>query len=191
MTRRTPLLVLPVLVLAALAGCANDADTGGGKGFITRDGQITEIAPDGREPVGEVSGRGLDGEPLDLDDFAGKVVVVNVWGSWCTPCRKEAPDLVAAANELTGPDVAFLGINTRDPAVENALGFVRTYDVPYPSIFDQGGKTLLAFGRPLVIPTTVVVDREGRVAATILGELPSRTTVTTIVERVVAEDADG
>jgi thiol-disulfide isomerase/thioredoxin len=117
--------------------------------------------------------------------------VVNVWGAWCTDCRKEAPDLVDVANATTGPQVAFLGIDARDPSRENARSYVRTFDIPFPSVYDPRGVTLLEFTgtiTPNSIPSTIVLDREGRVAASILGALPSDTTLRNLIEKVVAED---
>jgi thiol-disulfide isomerase/thioredoxin len=125
---------------------------------------------------------------VSLSDYAGQTVVVNVWGSWCAPCRAEAPDLVDAAAELASEDVAFLGINSRDLNEAAARAFVRRFDVPYPSIYDQGGQTLLAFRGTLTansIPSTVVIDAEGRVAARVLGEV-SKSTLVGLVEDVQA-----
>jgi thiol-disulfide isomerase/thioredoxin len=138
-----------------------------------------------------LSGDDLDGKALALEDFRGKVTVINVWGAWCADCRVEAPDLVEVARDLTGEDVAFLGLNVRDASTDNAKGYVRTFEVPFRSIYDPGGQTLLAFRGTLTpnsIPSTVVLDREGRVAASILGSLPSATTLRNMVEKVVAED---
>ena len=136
-----------------------------------------------------MSGQTIDGEDLSLDDYAGQVVVVNVWGSWCAPCRAEAPMLADAARDLAKQDVAFLGIDSRDPSESAARAFVRRFDIPYPSIYDQQGRTLLAFRGTLTpnsIPSTVVIDREGRVAASVLGEI-SRTTLYDLVEEVSAK----
>jgi thiol-disulfide isomerase/thioredoxin len=118
-------------------------------------------------------------------------VVINVWGAWCTDCRREAPDLVEVANGVDPDDVAFLGIDARDPSRENARGYVRTFDVPFRSLYDPKGESLLRFRGTLTpnsIPSTVVLDREGRVAASILGVLPSAGTLESVIEKVVAED---
>ena len=131
-----------------------------------------------------MSGETIDGEPLSLSDFEGQVVVVNVWGSWCAPCRSEAPMLAEAARDLADQDVAFVGIDSRDPSRSAARAFVRRFDIPYPSIYDQQGSTLLAFRgtlTPNAIPSTVILDREGRVAASVLGEI-TRTTLYDLVE---------
>jgi thiol-disulfide isomerase/thioredoxin len=119
--------------------------------------------------------------------------VAVVWGSWCAPCRAEAPDVVAAARELDDR-AQFVGINIRDASAEQARSFVRTFDVPYPSYFSPDGEAMLAFSGTLTpnsIPSFVVLDADGRVAASIIGELPSRTTLVDVVEDVVAEQRDG
>ena len=111
-------------LLALLTGCSSLQGTGQ-KGYVSGNGQITEVAAGERGRAVELAGEDLDGTAVSLADFRGKVVVVNVWGAWCTDCRKEAPDLVEAAERTTGKDVAFLGIDARDPSKENARGYVR------------------------------------------------------------------
>jgi thiol-disulfide isomerase/thioredoxin len=182
-----PLVVAVVALLALTAtGCSKVASTGD-KGYIAGQGVITLLPEAQRKAPGPVSGETLEGDQLSLSAYAGKVVVVNVWGSWCPPCRAEADDLAAAYRELAPKGVVFVGINTRDSSQDNGLSFQRRYQVPYPSIFDPGGRTLLAFRRTLTpnsIPGTVVIDRQGRVAASILGEVPSKTTLVDLVEDV-------
>jgi len=187
--RSLPLLdpvvtVAVILVVGAAAGCTSDIGSSGDQGFVSGQGIITVVAEAERSAPGEVAGETIDGEPLSLSDYAGQVVVVNVWGSWCVPCRTEAPMLAEAARDLESEDVAFLGIDSRDSDQDNARAFVRTFDIPYPSIYDQEGRTLLAFRGTLTpgsIPSTVVIDREGRVAASVLGEI-TRTTLDELVE---------
>jgi thiol-disulfide isomerase/thioredoxin len=184
---RTALATLALLLSpAALVGCSNDIGSSGDQGYVAGRGIITTLPVSEREQPGEVAGETIDGEPLSLDDYAGQVVVVNVWGSWCAPCRAEAPMLAEAARDLADQDVAFLGIDSRDPSKTAARAFVRRFDIPYPSIYDQQGRTLLAFRgtlTPNAIPSTVIIDREGRVAASVLGEI-SRTTLYDLVEEV-------
>lgn len=158
---------------------------------MSGNGQLTRLDVEERTAPIDLEGEDLDGGTLSLEDFRGKVVAVNVWGAWCVECRKEAPDLVKVANESDPEEVAFLGLNNRDPSRENARGFVRTFDVPYPSIFDPSAKTLLAFNgtlTPYSTPSTVILDRKGRVAASILGVLPSAGTLEGMIDEVVAED---
>ena len=176
------LLMLPL----ALAGCSDDIGSSGDQGYVAGRGIITTLPAAEREKPGDVAGQTIDGKPLSLADYAGKVVVVNVWGSWCAPCRAEAPMLAKAARDLADRDVAFLGIDSRDPSQTAARAFVRRFEIPYPSIYDQQGRTLLAFRgtlTPNAIPSTVIIDRQGRVAASVLGEI-SRTTLYDLVEEV-------
>ena len=170
--------LLPVLVAAALAGCtaqpSADETTGG---YVSSNGAITVLPEGERDPAPDVSGVTLDGDEVALRDFAGQVVVLNTWYSTCGPCRAEADDLAAAARQLG--DVQFLGLNIRDSHAA-AQSFQETFDVPYPSIFDPSGSQLLQFPAgmaPIAVPTTLVIDAEGRVAARILDETTAATLV--------------
>jgi len=187
---RRPATALAAVLLAStgLTACSDDVGSSGDAGFVSGKGVITRLAVDDRKEPGEVAGETLEGEPISLEDFEGRTVVLNVWGSWCAPCRAEAPDLVAASEELADDDVEFLGINSRDLDRAAAQAFQRRFEVPYPSIYDQQGKTLLAFRgtlSPNAIPSTVVIDAEGRVAASVIGEV-SRSTLVGLVEDVMA-----
>lgn len=179
---------LPLLLLgAAVAGCAGATGSSGDQGYVDGSGVITRLAPEERKRPGEVSGTSLEGDRIDLADYAGQIVVINVWGAWCPPCRAEADDLATAARELDGTGVEFLGINTRDNSAATALAFQRSRKVPYPSIFDPGGRNLLAFGgtlTPNAIPSTVIIDAEGYVAASVIGEVTSARTLVDLVEDV-------
>ncbi len=187
--RRLPLLVAALAVAAGTATACTDANGTDGKNYVTGDGTVTQIALDERSDPVDISGETLAGDQLDLAEHRGEVVVVNVWGSWCGPCRSEAPLLVEAAGEL--PEGAFMfGLNIRDGA-DNARAFERSYDVPYPSLSDPGSRQLLNFPEPFNprdIPSTVVLDRQGRVAALFRGEVPSKLTLLDVVEEVAAED---
>ena len=181
---RAALLSLTLPCALALAGCSNDVGSSGNQGYVAGKGVITSVQAADRKKPGEVAGRTLDGKRVSLADFRGKVVVVNVWGSWCGPCRAEAPMLAQAARELAKKDVVFLGIDSRDPSQDAAKAFVRRFDVPYPSLYDQQGTTLLAFRGTLTpnsVPSTVVVDPQGRVAGSVLGSL-TRTTLDDLVD---------
>ena len=179
-----------LLLGAVLGACSDDVGSSGDAGFVSGKGIITRLPVDERERPGEVAGESVDGEQISLADFEGSTVVVNVWGSWCAPCRAEAPDLVAASEELADRDVVFLGINSRDLDKAAARAFQRRFEVPYPSIYDQQGRTLLAFRgtlSPNAIPSTVVIDDQGRVAASVIGEV-SRSTLVGLVEDVLQEE---
>jgi thiol-disulfide isomerase/thioredoxin len=165
-----------------LAGCTDVSGTEG-KGYISGDGQVTVVDPAAREEPVEMTGEDLTGEPVSLADLRGRPVVVNVWWSLCPPCRTEMPDLVEASEELDG-EAYFLGINVRDNAVEQARLFEERFDVPYPSVYDPTGQALLAFSgllSPRTIPSTVVLDDRGRVAASVVGPLPSKQTLLDLV----------
>lgn len=156
------------------------------------DGQVVQVEPADREDPVQVSGETVQGEPLDLADFRGEVVVVNVWWSGCGPCRTEMPMLVEAEEELPADQVEFVGINIRDASTENAAAFERQLGVDYPSLYDPGSQTLLRFGsyQPYAPPSTLLLDEEGRVAALVNGPIPSKATLTELVEEIAAEQGD-
>ena len=134
-----------------------------------------------------LEGTTLDGKPFALSQLRGDIVVINVWGSWCAPCRAETPDLVRVANEDADQGVAFVGINTRDNP-DAAKAFVRANKVPYPSVVDNDGEVLLALRDTIpttAVPTSVVIDRQGRVAARIIGPV-TYTTLTGLLDDEIA-----
>lgn len=148
------------------------ADTTGGSQAGTETG-LTTYPPENRPESPTLEGTTLDGTPFNLADLTGNIVVINVWGSWCGPCRAETPDLVRVAGHHEDKGVRFVGIDTRDnlPA---AQAFVRQYNVPYPSVFDEDGRALLPFNRLIpsaAVPSTLVVDTDGNVAATVVGRV--------------------
>jgi len=193
-TRVVAALAAAVLGAGLLTGCSNDVGTSGGdQGYVAGKGIITSLKAADRKQPGTVSGTTLAGRRVSLSDYRGKVVVVNVWGSWCPPCRAEAPMLADAARTLAPKGVVFLGINSRNPERAGPLAFERRYRVPYDSIYDPGGRTLLAFHGTLTpnsIPSTVIIDRQGRVAASVIGEV-TRTTLLDLVDDVSAGASDG
>lgn len=173
-----------------LAGCGSGgpgADTG--TNFVGGSGTVTRIpAAERAEPIA-LSGPKVGGGTLDLAPYRNKVVLLNVWGSWCAPCRKEAPDLEAAWQQVKERPVQFLGINTRDDAAGAAEAFERRFGVTYPSFRDPDGSLQLAFRRtlpPKAIPSTLVLDRQGRVAARVIGPT-TRATFVGLVSDVLAE----
>jgi thiol-disulfide isomerase/thioredoxin len=187
--RRMLVLVAALAVTASTATACTDANGTDGKTYVTGDGRVIQVKPGDRGDPVDASGTTLDGDQLDLADLRGNIVVVNVWGSWCPECRTEMPLLVDAADEL--PDGASLvGINIRDDPDE-ARAYVRSLSIPFPSIDDPGSQQLLEFPPPFNprdTPSTVVLDSQGRVAALIRGELPSKLTLLDVVQEVAAED---
>lgn len=166
--RRLAAVAMTVAVVLGLAGCAGSGrETSGGFSFVSPGGRTDFAYPIAQRGVVEdLSGPDVASEgTLALSDWAGQVVVINVWGSWCGPCRAEADDLNRAATALAGRGVQFLGINVRDNR-DAAADFMAAKQVPYPSIFDPSMRTLLAVrGYPTsAIPSTLVLDRQRRVA---------------------------
>jgi len=183
--RRAALAGSAALLAGVLSGCSGSSiGSSGDQGYVAGKGIITSVKASERQRPGTVSGTTLDGASTSLSDFRGKTVVVNVWGSWCPPCRAEAPMLAAAARDLARKDVVFLGINSRNPERAGPRAFERRFKVPYDSIYDPGGRTLLAFHGTLpanAIPSTVVIDPQGRVAASVIGTI-TRTTLYDLVD---------
>ncbi|MCL8023825.1 TlpA disulfide reductase family protein [Nocardioides bruguierae] len=188
--------VLAASVLAlvpVLAGCSSLGSTGD-LDYVAGDGQIVEYdAADRLDPV-DLSGETVDGGTWDIADHEGQVVVVNVWWSLCGPCITEMPMLTALESAYTdlGDEVTFVGINVRDSSVDLAAAFERDRGVEYPSIYDPAGKALLSFpGRtaPRSMPTTLVLDTEGRVASIVSGPVPSAITLASLVETAGGPEA--
>ena len=187
--------VMAVLV-ALLTGCAtgNDAVAQGGTFEFVAPGGKTDIfydPPEKRSRPGPVRGPDLmdPNRTLSLDDFAGKVVVLNVWGQWCGPCRTEISELQQVYDATRADSVAFLGIDVRDNNRDAAKDFVVDRKVTFPSIYDPAMRTMIAFGGKYpttVIPSTIVLDREHRVAAVFLRELLAADLLP-VVQRLAAE----
>ncbi|TFD66349.1 TlpA family protein disulfide reductase [Cryobacterium ruanii] len=192
--RLSPLVALAAAALL-LAGCSSDplADQyreGSSKGFIAGDGSITEIAlADRGEPI-EFSGVTETGETVTSVETLGEVLVVNFWYASCAPCRAEASDLQRINAQFENEGASFLGVNVRDQA-PNAIAFNETYSVTYPSVLDvDTGAMQLAFSGsipPNAVPTTLVLDAEGRVAARILGQVTSPSILETLIRDTIAE----
>ena len=198
MTRgRVFTVVFALLAVVVLAGCtssdslAQQYRDGNEKGYIAGDFQVVEIPePDRGEPVA-FEGVTETGESVASDDYRGGVLVVNFWYAACGPCIVEAPLLEEVWQEYQDQGVAFLGVNTYDqPAT--ALSFARDNNVTYPSVIDvNDGKVKLAFAQVTPIqatPTTLVLDRNGRVAARVIGQLASASILSTLVADTLAEE---
>jgi thiol-disulfide isomerase/thioredoxin len=174
------------LAALTLSACTAGAAASGDTSFVAGSGAVT-IVPAGEraEPVA-LSGTTLAGDSLDLATLRGRPVVVNVWGSWCGPCIKEAPELQAAYTRLADR-VSFVGINTRDNGAA-ARAFERTHGITYPSLVDEGEQLLALRGAvpPAAIPSTLVIDGQGRIAARVSGPV-TQTTLVGLVEDVLVE----
>lgn len=181
--RRTPLSAAAAVTGAAVAGallltgCGEEPKASGSKdkGFVQGTGQITEVPEGERRTAPDIGGETLSDGKVRLSDFRGKVVVLNVWGSWCAPCRAEAPHFAEVAKDMKDQGVRFLGINTRDLDKAPAQAFERSYGVPYPSLYDPSGRQMLEFPKGTLslqtIPSTLIIDREGKIAVQALKEL--------------------
>lgn len=165
-----------VLALTACSGESAATDGAISPTLKTVDGGENGLIAEGdRPPAPDLSGTTLDGERLDVADYRGKVVVLNFWASWCPPCRAEAPNLIEVAEQTEADGVQFIGVNVKN-AKDEALAFERKQGVPYPSLHDQPGVLLTRFRKlvPQVPPTTLLLDREGRIAGRFIGGVTTR-----------------
>lgn len=173
-----PAAAVAALVVAAavLTGCGQDSAAAGddsGTGYVAGDGSTVVLPEAERQPAPVISGTTLDGGQWSTADAAGDVVVLNVWASWCAPCRAEAPALAASSAAHADDPVAFVGLNTRDSEA-SARAFVQRYGITYPNLVDTDGTIQLGLRDtlpPQAIPSTVFLDSQGRVAARVLGEV--------------------
>ena len=187
-------LAMSLAVLVSGCSTGDDAVAQGGTFEFVAPGGKTDIfydPPDTRGTPGKLSGPDLldPDKTLSLSDFAGKVVVINVWGQWCGPCRAEIGELQRVYEQTRDLGVQFLGIDVRDNNRDAAVDFVTDRNVSFPSIDDPSMRTMIAFGGKYpttVIPSTLVLDRQHRVAAVFLRELLS-TDLKPVVERLASE----
>jgi peroxiredoxin len=199
MLRRT--LLLRAAALAAVgvlaAGCADQVDAGepivgnvAEQGYVSGDGTTTIVAQSERKAAPNLTGTTLEGKPFALADHLGEVVVLNVWASWCAPCRAEADDMQKVSAELEDSGVQFVGLNTRDSQAA-ADAFVDRFGLTYPSVVDTDGALQLLFHEtlpPAAIPSTIVIDRQGRVAGRAIGEV-DRSRLLGMIEPILAEES--
>ncbi|WP_232529086.1 TlpA family protein disulfide reductase [Mycetocola zhujimingii] len=190
-----PLVATLLASTLLLVGCSSDPlaeqyAEGSNKGYIAGDGSVTEIAEADRGESITFSGVADTGEQIASADFAGDVLVVNFWYAACAPCRAEAPLLQELSAEYDGKDAQFIGVNVYDQP-DTALSFNDKYGITYPSIMDvQDGAVKLAFTGsvpPKAVPTTLVLDKEGRVAARILGQVKEASILDTLIRDAIAE----
>ena len=181
-------------VVLTLTGCSSDPlaeqyREGSNKNYIAGDGSITEINLENRGDVISFTGTTETGETVNSADYLGNVLVVNFWYAGCAPCRAEAPDLEQVYQETSPSGVNFLGVNVRDqaPTIDT---FNSRFGITYPSVIDQDGQMQLAFASqvpPNAVPTTLILDAQGRVAARILGQLKDPSILKTLVTDIAKE----
>lgn len=187
-TRRTLVVLIVAAILGGLAwylasGSASESGARAESGSV-----IEEFEVDERTQAEPFTARMLSGSKLDTSTLRGTVQVYNVWGSWCVPCATEAPDLVEVANQFA-TQVTFVGLNIRDNNAA-AKAFEREYDVPYDSVVSEdSAQATLSFQGALsaaAVPTTLVLDRQGRIAARAIGPV-SAATLRSLITPVLAE----
>lgn len=177
-----------LFIITACGGSEPASPAGADAGFVAGDGSIVVLPVAIRQPAPALIGATLDGGTFDLGMIKGQVVVLNVWASWCAPCRAEAPALEAAWLKFAGEDVQFIGLNTRD-SPKSAEAFVNRFKVTYPSLIDTDGQLQLLFRDtlpPQAIPSTLIIDRQGRVAARALGTV-SESSLRALIESLLEE----
>jgi thiol-disulfide isomerase/thioredoxin len=174
-------ILVPLLALL-LSSCGGGGSSIAEESFVSGNGSVSFIKQSDRIAAPQLSGMTLSGKNYTFN--IGQVAVVNVWASWCAPCRAEAPTLAALSEKYT--DASFIGILTRDNPV-NAEAFSRRFALPYPTLIDDS--VLIGFRKSLpanAIPSTVVIDKKGNVAARISGEV-TVASLSELIEKVSAE----
>ncbi|MGP9487381.1 TlpA family protein disulfide reductase [Glutamicibacter sp. AOP5-A2-7] len=196
LNRRTMLRSMLVAAAAVpLAACsvtedplAKQARSGDNKNYIAGDGAVQEYLPAKRSEPIELASETYQGTPIDLAALRGKPVVLNFWYAACAPCRIEAPHLKELSEDF-GEDVPFIGVNVRDEA-EASLAFERSFEIPYESVQDTDGQIQLAMTKyvPLqAVPSTLVLDREGRVRARVIGAI-EKGTLKSLIDTALTEE---
>jgi thiol-disulfide isomerase/thioredoxin len=191
--RGTAASLFTLLLLSACGvepdSVAAQARSGDRQGYVAGDGSVQRTSPDRRDAPLVVRGTTLEGNAWELSAQRGKVVVMNVWGSWCGPCLQEAPELESAWTRLSASrPVQFMGLDFRE-GPEAGAAFQRVNKITYPSLVYDGGAPVLGLrGLAPTVPTTLVIDAQGRVAARVLGATTAAT-LTGLVEDVLAEGA--
>ncbi|MEU8027733.1 TlpA disulfide reductase family protein [Streptomyces sp. NPDC049099] len=193
-TRSRAVLLSAVAAVAGLtlSACGKGGMSGGGgnTNFVTGHNGIETVPAGKRAAAPDLSGETIDGKTLDVARYKGQVVVINVWGSWCGPCREEAQYFSKVSKQYEGKGVQFVGINTRDTSTTPAVAFEKEHGIGYPSLYDPSGKLMLRFEKgtlnPQLIPSTLIIDRHGKVAARALEALDD-TSLLDMLKPVLAE----
>ncbi|MDM7883723.1 TlpA disulfide reductase family protein [Curtobacterium sp. RHCKG23] len=190
-TRFATLAATAVIAALALAGCSSSNDklseqygSGTTQNYISGTGAVTEVAVDKRTDPVDFTTKDTDGDTVSAKALRGKVVVLNFWYAGCPPCRAEAKYLNQVHDEHADDDVAFVGVNVRDEE-GTAAAFERTFGVDYPTVLDaRDGTVQLALSgqiAPNAVPATIVLDKQGRVAARVLGAIDGKSILDTLV----------
>lgn len=186
LTGRWLSLATVCLIALSLTACAGPRRAPEAHETASIEAGITQVRVGDRKPAPVIAGKNLDGRPLSSASFAGKTLVVTVWGSWCGPCRKEAPALAKASRTLSTQGVQLLGVNVQDNP-SSAKAFEKTYGITYPSLDDRNQRSLLGFADSLPaqgVPTTWIIDADGKVAARIFTSGLTAATLTNLIEDV-------
>ena len=164
--------LLAGLAAVALAAACGGRAAGAGTGTSGQSVGTTSFPAGHRPSAPQVSGASLTGAPLRLSDYRGRVVVLNFWASWCDPCRAEGPVLARLWRDNQPRGIQFIGVDVSDGRAQ-AQAFERHFGIGYPSLYDPSAAVELAFGRviPPALPDTLVIDRNGDVAARIIGQV--------------------
>jgi peroxiredoxin len=173
---RLGLALLAGAVVLAASGCeggpiGQSTPLSNGASFVSGSGGTTVFAPGSRSPAPKITAKTLTGQKVSLASYRGSVLVLNFWGSWCTPCREEGAALGALARHFRADGVRFLGVDIRDTPA-SAEAYMRQFRISYPSINDPGDQIALEFRSsvlPSAIPSTLVIDRSGHIAARVIG----------------------
>jgi len=188
-------LAAALLVAMGTAGCAGGdigANTPGssGQSFVSHSYESTFYRVGDRPLAPVVAGSTISGQKISLASYRGDTIVLNFWGSWCAPCRAEAPALGQLARNLAAKGVKFIGVDIRDQP-DSARAFMQTFNVGYPSLNDPGDEIALEFHStvpPAAIPTTLIIDRSGRIAARIFGA-SSYAQLQALISKVIGQPA--
>jgi peroxiredoxin len=192
--RRLVVLAATVLAGVALAVVLLTGWAGGGSSGVTDVAGSTSavLYSAGHRPLApDFTGTTLTGARLSFASYRGQVVVLNFWGSWCAPCRAEAPTLAVTAEQYRSAGVAFLGVDVRDNTA-SALAFAHDFGITYPSVSDSSSEITLDFTSVVPIagtPTTLVIDRTGHIAGAVFGKATYQE-LTDILANVTGKTAD-
>jgi peroxiredoxin len=180
-----------VALAVLLTGCSGAASGTAQQGYVDGAGTIQVVPAAERAKAPALKGTTLDGKPFDLASLRGTVVVLNVWASWCPPCRAEGPMLQTVHTDLLPRGGTLVGIDTRDGDGTAARAFAQNIGMTYPSVVDRDGRLLLAFADtlpPQAVPSTLVIDRSGRIAARVIGPV-TQPRLMALVDPLLAETA--